>query len=251
MAVRKNGSDVITPSSTKTKRGSSKRKTASRKSVSKSASKAPPERANETTPEPEEAPKRGSRGKYKKKPKPKPTAPPSKVSYRGRKPIYETVTPEQLRNICDLVQTGRATLEAAVQVNICATHTCITNANASGEQAVIKAADGGELDEREQKAYEWFAAISKALAHGEILLTRQAAGDARIIIATDENGKPVYASENPKHATNALGILRLTRKHWRPVLETKVQMQGTLTALTDEELLAKEAALRAAIGQDE
>ena len=238
------GREAIDPPSTKRKRASPKRKPKPATSSQQRTPKADPASKAKT--------KAKARTKAKKKPvEPAPKAlTDAKPLVGGRKALYERVTPEQLKGICDLLKTGRASLDDAVRVNICASGSSIGRAQEAGMQALLKMEEGLELDEREQKAYVWYEAVDQALSHGAVLLTRQAAGDRNIVIAIDEEGNKVYANGDPKYAPMAMAILRLTRKHWRPAIETEISVKGTLSSLTDEELFAKEAALRAAIGAD-
>lgn len=244
MGVKKTGSiseDDNTSPPSKIKRITTSRKTAPKSTSSQRARKA----------DPTSKPKRARKAKPRQRPSRYKPIPHDEKKPTGPKPLYERVTDEQLKNICDLLRTGRASLEDSVRVNICASDTSIDRSQAAGMQALHKMEDGGELDEREQKALNWYSAITMSMAHGAILLTRQATGDRAVVIARDEDGREIHANNDPRFSANVLKILQLTRKHWRPVLETKVQVQSTLAGLTDDELFAKEAALRAAIGQDE
>ena len=175
----------------------------------------------------------------------------------GPWPLHCRITNEQLEAACALIRTGRATVDAAVISQITTTSTSIERSRVAGAAACEKYENQGKLSEEEQAALHWHSCISSALAEAEIKLHRQAVGDEKIEIAKDPDGKPIYASN--KHAEQALTVLRITRRHWRPPVETKTEHSGTLTTQTPDmaaieaeraRLAEERAALLAELGRE-
>jgi hypothetical protein len=164
----------------------------------------------------------------------------------GPWPLHCRITNEQLEAACALIRTGRATVEAAIQSQITTTISSIDRSRKAGNEAAEKYENGGELSEEDQAALHWHSCLSSALAEAEIKLHRQAVGDEKIEIAKDPDGKPIYASN--KHAEQALTVLRLSRRHWRPPVETKVEHSGKIETTDEASLQAQIAALEAELG---
>lgn len=162
---------------------------------------------------------------------------------RGPTGLHGRITNEQLSAACSLIATGRATLEAAIQIQITTTHASIYRSRDAGVAASEKQEAGGILDDMEQSAFRFYACISRALAEREGILTRQALGDI-VHVGTNGDGSPAMAS--PRHAPQALEILRLTCRHWRPP-KTEVEVTAPETNRADLPYAEEVATLRARI----
>jgi hypothetical protein len=159
---------------------------------------------------------------------------------RGFPGLHGRITPAQLSAACELIKTGRATLEAALQMQVTTTHASIYRSREAGVKAAEKVEAGDELTEIEHAAFRFYACISAALAQRESILTRQALGDY-VQVGISDTGQPVIASS--KHSAQALEVLRLTCKHWRPVQEVEHSGSLDIGKLSPEELEARREAL--------
>lgn len=159
---------------------------------------------------------------------------------RGPTGLHGRITPAQLSAACELIKTGRATLEAAIQMQVTTTHASIYRSREAGVKAAEKVEAGEELTEIEHAAFRFYACISAALAQRESILTRQALGDY-VQVGISDTGQPVIASS--RHSAQALEVLRLTCRHWRPVQEVEHSGAIDIGKLSPEELEAKREAL--------
>ena len=162
---------------------------------------------------------------------------------RGFPGLHGRITDEQLSAACSLIATGRATLESAIQIQITTTHTSIYRSRDAGLAASEKVDAGEELTDLEHAAFRFYACISRALAEREAILTRQALGDI-VHVGTNADGSQVIAS--PRHAPQALEILRLTCRHWRPP-KTEVEVTAPEGIKVEAVYSAEVEALRARI----
>lgn len=155
---------------------------------------------------------------------------------RGPTGLHGRITPAQLSAACELIKTGRATLEAALQMQVTTTHASIYRSREAGVKAAEKVEAGEELTEIEHAAFRFYACVSAALAQRESILTRQALGDY-VKVGVNEDGKEVIASS--RHSAQALEVLRLTCRHWRPVQEVEHSgdVQATVTYSAEVESL--------------
>ena len=150
----------------------------------------------------------------------------------GRYGLHDRITAEELEAACLLIRSGRATLDAAIVSQRCTTHSSIYRSRDLGMTAIEKQEQGVQLSESEESALRFYTAISAALAAREVILSRQALGDERVKIGEHEDGSIHYAS--PKAAEQALKILQLTCRHWRPVTETHTEISGKLETTTPD-----------------
>lgn len=166
---------------------------------------------------------------------------------KGRYGLHTLITDEELERACALIRTGRASVEAAIIMQRPTSTRSIWRSKETGEIAAEKFEMGEDLTDREIDALRFFLKISQAMAEAEIRLTRQALGDADVIVAIDPDGTVHRA--NAKCAPQALTVLQITRSHWRPPKETKVEVNATVhpTTMSDEELRAAVAAAAAAM----
>jgi len=132
---------------------------------------------------------------------------------QGPNPLHVRMEPAQLEAACALIASGRATVEAAIRLQVPTTHSSIYRSRKAGMEALEANERGDALDWHARRAMEWWTAIDAALAAAEVILNRQALGDANTIYGHDKKGTPLIAST--RHAAQALEVLKLSRYHWR------------------------------------
>jgi hypothetical protein len=140
-----------------------------------------------------------------------PTDGPRSIS--GPKPLHVRMEAQQLEAACALIASGRATVEAAIRLQVATTHASIYRSRKAGVEALEAHERGDALEWQATRAMEWWSAIDAALAKAEVLLNRQALGDAGTVYGYDDKGTPLIAST--RHAAQALEVLKLSRYHWR------------------------------------
>jgi len=133
--------------------------------------------------------------------------------FQGRLALHVRMKPEELEAACALIATGRATVEAAIRLQTATTHASIYRSRKAGVDALEAHERGEELEWHAVRAMEWWTAIDAALAKAEVILNRQALGDANTVYGHNESGQPLIAST--RHAQQALEVLKLSRYHWR------------------------------------
>jgi len=132
---------------------------------------------------------------------------------QGPNPLHVRMEPQQLESACALIASGRATVEAAIRLQVATTHSSIYRSRKAGMEALEANERGEVLDWHARRAMEWWTAIDAALAKAEVILNRQALGDANTVYGHNESGQPLIAST--RHAQQALEVLKLSRYHWR------------------------------------
>lgn len=147
--------------------------------------------------------------------------------------LYRNLTPAQMDQICNLISSGRATVEAAFGKVARCSRWAVYRSRKVAEAAEAKFEDGGELNLDEQDALLFGQRLREAESNRHINLTSHALGF-----------KKDGSRSNKEESSNAMTILRLSSSEYRTpyrsqeeqALDTPQRVEITSRQMSDDEI---------------